>query len=203
MHERTVLYKSITKFAFGFLIILININLSGFDILPDFAGYILFISAISELSDKYKKIHLLKPLAIILLIWSVASKILSYVNFSEAVPIINLVQLTVSIVQIYFSFQLLSEISLMVREYCEEEKPAKRLIILRNIYTVMNTLMVSIVNIPVITALNENQVILWIAATLTVFTVAVAIIIAVTLFSVRKFFREEEYSPEITEAESE
>ena len=203
MNESSVLYKSITKFAFGFLIILISINLYGIDILPDFAGYILFISAISALSDKYRKIHLLKPLAIILLVWSVASIILSFVNSPEAAPLINLVTITVNIVQIYFSFQLLSEISAMVREYSEDEKPAKRIIKLRNVYTVTYTLTIAIVNIPVIAALNENQIILWIATALTVITVVLALIIAFTLFSVRKFFREEKSIPESTETEPE
>lgn len=190
MNERTVLYKNITKFAFGFLIILINISIAGFDILPDFVGYILFISAISALKKRYKKINLLNPLAIILLIWSVIAIIIPYFATNETVILItDFITLVISIIQIYFNFQLLTQIGAIAKEYDEETKLDKRLMKLRNIYTVLNTVLTSLANVPVLITLKENEIVLWGITILTVFTVIIAIIIAVTLFSVRKLFK--------------
>ncbi len=200
MTEKTVLYKSITKFAFGFLIILINISIAGFDILPDFVGYILFISAISALAGKYRKINLMKPLAVILLIWSVISIIILYVDLNEAAIIKNLIHLVIDIIQIYFNFQLLTHISEIAQEYDEETKLAKRLIKLRNVYTVLNTAVTSLANIPVLIALNGTPVVLGVVTVMAVITVIIAIIITVTLFSVRKLFRNQKNTiPEIPE----
>ncbi len=139
MTDYSNLYKGVSKIAWGFIFILININIVFVDILPDFVGYIFMIYGINKLKDECKTISLLKPLGIFLAVWNAASLIL---NFTEAIILISYISSIISIISIYFTFQLLTECSLLASRYQDSsENLDKTILIRRNINTVCITLM--------------------------------------------------------------
>lgn len=59
------------KLYWGLIIILLDIRIMGFDVLPDLWGYIMILSALSSLESSHKGFGKAKPFAIVLLILSI------------------------------------------------------------------------------------------------------------------------------------
>lgn len=148
MTDYSYLPRGISKIAWGFIFILINIDIFGLDILPDFVGYIFILSGINDLKDECKTISLLRPLGIFLAIWKAVTLISGF--FSVGV-ILSYISSIVSIIDIYFTFQLLTECSLIAAKYqSSEDNLDKTIRTRRNIHTVCITL----VNITMTIMLN-------------------------------------------------
>ncbi len=204
MTDRNVFYKSLTKIAFGYLIIFISISIMGFDILPDFVGYILFLSAFLSLAEKYRNFRLLEPLAVVLMVWSIIAIALPFL--SEIEPVIYITRIAsiiISIINLYFNFQLLSEISAVAREYQSENMMLdKRLIKLRNADTVVFAALQLLSTIPFIINFSETPVYISIMTVLTLVLIVITIIIAYTLFCVRRLFKDDGMTPKATNDDS-
>ena len=59
---------AVKKIAWGFFLVLIAINIGTIDILPDWAGYILMVSALPVLATQEESANLLRPFGIILVV---------------------------------------------------------------------------------------------------------------------------------------
>lgn len=194
MENRKELYNSLSKIAFGYLLILINLDIAYIDILPDFVGYILFISALNGLKEECKNISLLKPLGIILAVWAFISWLSPFIQLDSGY-LSSIITLIITVINIYFNFQLLTEISLLAQKYQSAETDlAAKIITRRNIYTVLCTVMQLSAIVTTLLAIN-NGVITTLLIILTVISVIVAFMIAHALFAVRKLFKEDEYAP--------
>lgn len=151
MTDKAKICSSLSKIAYGYILILVAVMIGTIDILPDFVGYIMMLYAIDALKDECKTITLLKPFGYVLAIWKFVFFILNAfglrsVSFTEFEPasvfiyVIYVLSIIINIVVIYFDFQLLTEMSLLAKKYqAEGSNLDKTFIIRRNIYTVCMT----------------------------------------------------------------
>lgn len=66
-----MLKQSLTKLAWGFALIMIDIAFYGFDIFPDIIGYILFVLVLSELERRSECFEKARPFSLVLAVLSV------------------------------------------------------------------------------------------------------------------------------------
>lgn len=59
-------YRGLTKIAWGYVFLHLNLNLGTLNVLPNWVGYLLFFSAITLLGDQLRDLTLLKPFCILL-----------------------------------------------------------------------------------------------------------------------------------------
>jgi len=67
---RDPLYRGLSKTAWALLLIYIDLEVNQMDLLPDFVGYLLILSAIGNLKGEERDLILLRPLGILLAVWS-------------------------------------------------------------------------------------------------------------------------------------
>lgn len=124
--------SAIKKIAWGYLFTFLNINLATVDILPDWVGFIMILSALPVIAEKEESASLLKPLGIILTLWEFAEWATALFGVNINIPVIGIV---IGIVRIYFDFQLITNLSALAPE--AERKD--RLLKLRSFSVVFHT----------------------------------------------------------------
>lgn len=142
MIDRQKLYNGIDKAAWGYLFIYFNINLGTVNILPTFVGYLLFHSAIKYLSDEEKELDLLNTLVGILTLWHIVSWFGDMISLDpgDLLPIVDII---ISVINIYFHFQLLTNLASIAARYQHKgDELDKRILHCRTFQTVMLTIVI-------------------------------------------------------------
>ena len=133
------LYDGISKAAWGYFFIYFNININTVSLIPSFVGYLLFLSAIECLKEEERELSLLHTLGVILAAWHGIAWLASWISFNldGAWQFIDII---ISLVNLYFHFQLLTNIASIATKYQPEgyEQDAK-LLRYRTLQTVMLT----------------------------------------------------------------
>ena len=133
------LYDGISKAAWGYFFIYFNININTVSLIPSFVGYLLFLSAIECLKEEERELSLLHTLGVILAAWHGIAWLASWIpfNLDGAWQFIDII---ISLVNLYFHFQLLTNIASIATKYQPEgyEQDAK-LLRYRTLQTVMLT----------------------------------------------------------------
>ncbi len=188
MEENRRYYSAITKIAWGYIFIYVNINISVIDILPSFAGYAMMLYSLTLLKDKCRNIMLLRPLAILLIIWHVISWIQSFLESPLSLIYVSIIMY---IIELYFHFQQLTDLSQLAAEYQGENQHIdKSLITRRNIYTGISTIVCLISVLPYFaSAIAQIEALSYIMLSLALVMLFVAFMIVFTLFSLRKLFK--------------
>ncbi len=181
--------KSISKIAWGFIFVLIHINIGTVDILPDFVGYIFMLSAINELTAESKTISQLKPFGMILAVWNTVTWILKI--FSYGITVLTFINILGVIINIYFTFRLLTECSMIAKKYqAENEALDKKIIRNRNIFTVTITLCEIISHFTFVIFGYEQDAMLYMSLILGFVALIVMLMTVSALFSLSKAIRE-------------
>ncbi len=133
------LYGGIGKAAWGYFFIYFNINLGSVSILPAFVGYLLFLSAIEDLCGEERELNLLKTLVAILALWHGVSWLAS-LGGTSIDGIFPMFDIIVGVVNIYFHFQLITNLASIARKYqSQEDNLGEKLLSLRTLQTLMLT----------------------------------------------------------------
>lgn len=139
MTDYRKLYDGISKAAWGYFFLYFNININSVSLLPSFAGYLFFLSAIIDLQDEERELSLLPTLGAILAVWHGISWLASWgsLNLDGAWQFVDII---ISLVNLYFHFQLLTNLASIAAKYQPEgyEQDAK-LLRYRTLQTVMLT----------------------------------------------------------------
>ncbi len=201
MTDRTIIYKSISKTAYGYILILVAVMIGTIDILPDFIGYIMMLYAIEALKGECKTISLLKPFGYALAVWKAIVFILrafgigviSISSFNPAAAflyIIYIIGIIINIISIYFDYQLLTEMSLLAKKYQKEQDSLDRkFIVRRNINTVCMTLAFSISNLSNVFQDIPQDIAVILVIIPAVLSLFVMFLVVTALFSLRKLFK--------------
>ena len=177
--------SAVKKVAWGFFLIYIHINLGTLDILPDWAGYALMVSALSVIALEEESAKLIKPFGTILVVWNVIEWVL---NIFGLQMYLNYVSLIPSAINLYFTFQLFTNLAGIAEKYsCPQ---SKRILLLRTInviFTVTNTILLYL---GIITEGGEVYTVLTVA----ILAVGVVIMLAIliTLFSLAASLEQKE-----------
>ncbi len=187
MIDREKLYDGIGNAAWGYLFIYFNINLGTLNILPAFAGYLLFHSAIRELCDEERELNLLNTLVGILTIWHLASWVGDLLSFDIG-ALIPIADIIVSVVNIYFHFQLLTNLATIAAKYQPEGEELDRSILnCRTFQTIMLTAAIILLYLT-----NPNNIVgAYTSIGVAILYLIAGIVLMKTLFDLRRCFTPE------------
>ena len=179
MTSREELYNAIRKIAWGYVLIHLHINLGTWDILPDWLGYIFIYQGIGILQEEEESAGLLKPLGIGLTVWSVIRWLMTAVGISTEYDfMLRVIGLIVSVISMYFHFQLLTNVADLAASYgCPQ---SENLLRLRTIQVVMTAITVVLGYIPNVESLE------WLLLLIVVVTLVVMLCLCAQLFLLSK-----------------
>lgn len=181
--ETKTLSSAIKKIAISYIFIYFSINIVVFDILPGWLGYFMIVSALPLLSQEEKSAHLLRPFGIILGIWNIIEWTLKILGAEWNLTLIGLI---IGIITIYFHFQLITNIASL-----DIDRPKrKRLLMLRTIIVILNTLLNLWLFIP--KNLFDGEIYAYIIIFMSVPQVTLCFWIAGELFGLSKTMSEKE-----------
>ena len=120
MTDYQKLYTGIGRAAWGYFFIYFDFNINTVSILPSFIGYLLFLSAINYLCDEERELNLLRTLVTILTVWHIASWLASWASI-DLDGMLQVVDIIIGVVNIYFHFQLLTNLASIAAKYQSED----------------------------------------------------------------------------------
>lgn len=181
MTSRSALSSAVGKIAWGYLFLHLHINLGALDILPDWVFFFLLLQALQDLGETIPSMKLLRPLAILLGLWSAVQWIGILFGISLKQSGWSVLRLALSL---YLHYQLLTDLSVLATQ-SGIPGTAKWILQLRTARTVLETLY----QLPLVWSwANEiwpdgTQVVLWITSALYILTV---FLICHALFTLRR-----------------
>ena len=182
MTDYQKLYTGIGRAAWGYFFIYFNINLNNVSILPSFIGYLLFLSAINCLCEEERELNLLRTLGVILTVWHIASWLASWgsIDLNGTLQVVDII---IGVVNIYFHFQLLTNLASIAAKYQSEdhEFDAK---LLR--YRTMQTVMLTAVIVLGYLAKWQVELVTFVSVGMIIAYLIVAILLMKTLFDLRR-----------------
>ena len=134
MEHHEALRAAVRRIAWGYLLILLDINLGTLNILPNWLGYVLILRALPTLKEETPPAGLLEPLGILLAFWDGILWIGKLLGTAIDWP---LPQLLDAVISLYFHFQLLTNLADIAAKYgcpCES-----KLRLLRTVQVVLLT----------------------------------------------------------------
>ncbi|MBQ8496784.1 MAG: hypothetical protein IJ489_04920 [Clostridia bacterium] len=138
--------KALKKIGWSYVFIHIHFKLGTFDLLCDWIGYLLILSAVGILTEEEPTAKLLRPFAIAL---AAVSGIESAVSlFGASIDIFNIVTILTTVISIYLQFQLLTNIADMAKR--RNYPNTGRIIKLRTVVCVLHVAAMSILYIDIL-----------------------------------------------------
>lgn len=182
MTDHHKLYTGISRVAWGYFFLYIDININAVSLLPSFVGYLLFLSAVNHLKEEERELSLLRTLGIILALWHGASWLAGWFSFDLG-GVWQFADILVSLVNLYFHFQLLTNLASIAAKYQPEGYNLdSKLLRYRTIQTVILTA------ITVISHLHPWLMEIWIfiSVIMAIVYVIIGICLMKALFDLRK-----------------
>lgn len=179
--NRPNLYEGLTKIAWAYVLLLVDLNLGSLNLLPNWAGYLLIGRAIPLLAEERRDLVLLKPFCLALGLWSAVDWLLTL--FGLPLPeLFQPLNVVARVISIYFSFQLLSDLAALAERYQDGGWTLDRnLRACRNVTAVLSV-------VPFLPLPWENGAVQVLAVLLVLFQFLVSLLILYYLFSLRKGF---------------
>jgi len=114
--------------------------LGNISILPAFAGYVLFLSAIHYLKEEEKELSLLLTLVKILAVWHAITWLIKWIPIGIDVNL-QFITLIINVINLYFHFQLLTNLSYIAERHQDDGLELdQKLLQYRTLQTVMLTI---------------------------------------------------------------
>lgn len=193
MTDYQKLYTGISRAAWGYFFIYLDLKINTVSILPSFVGYLLFLSAIIYLKDEERDLSLLHTLGVILALWHGAQWLASWFPF-ELDGMWQFLDILISLVNLYFHFQFLTNLASIAAKYLPEgyELDAK-LLRYRTIQTVMLTAT------TIISSLHPWILEAWayVSIVMIIIYLIAGVCLMKALFDLRKSLRRQESSPNL------
>ena len=109
--NREALCRAVGKVAWGYVLIYLNINIGTVNILPNWAGCLLFIFALDELGKWQAPAGRLRPLGWALFCWELLVWVLAALGLDMSAPLWYLPQTLAAVLSLWFNFQLLTHLA--------------------------------------------------------------------------------------------
>ena len=181
--KTSTIYRALGQIAWGYVFLYLDFSITfnglSLNLLPDWGGYLLLLSAIALLGDTLRDLPLLRPFGILLTIQAAVDWVWKLLTGSGLTDQFYLLSALIICVSIYFHFQLLTDLARLADSY---SLPADTLRFCRNADAVLRVISLLPVGI-----LGEEPA--------TVFTLAllvgwllVCIILVWQLFALRRRF---------------
>lgn len=194
--DRKTMYQGLSHAAWGYFLLHFDFNLGTVSILPAFAGYLLLLSAVRDLSGERRDLAPLRPLCSLMAACDGVDWLLSWLgsSLSGRFPPLDL---TVAAAALYFHFQFLTDMAALAETHQPEGSNLNRkLLRRRTAYIVLCTVAQLIMCMPawVYERIYGN---VWDIAVgvLAMIALVVALFVMMGLFDLRRCFREEAEVP--------
>lgn len=139
MSDRENLYKGLTYVIWGYIFLYFDIKMNDITFLPDFVGYFLFLSAIKLLKEEEKELALIIGFGQILCGWDIIQWLGKWVSIEISIVPINLI---ISIISLYFHFQLITNLASIAAKYQMEDSDLnEKLLKYRTVQTIILTIL--------------------------------------------------------------
>ena len=137
MKEKSNLSRGLSRAAWGYLFIYLDINLGRVNILPEFVGMSLFLSAVELLRHERRELELLRPLVTGLTAFYTVEWCFSWAGISLEGRF-ALLTLLLSAASLYFHFQFFTDLAAIAEKY-ELVEESRRILKWRTAQTVLIT----------------------------------------------------------------
>ncbi len=142
MTDREKLYRGAGYAAWGYVFLYLNFNLGTLNILPDFVGYLLHLSAIRLLGEERRDMALLRPLGIALALFNFLDWLMTLLGAGLDGRWLFL-NLLVGAASMYFQFQFITDCAALAERYQEEGDNLDRCLLRwRTVQTLLTTAVV-------------------------------------------------------------
>lgn len=175
------LSRAVKHVAWGYVLIHVHFNIGTIDLLPGWLAYVLILGVLPVIAQTSQSANLLRPLAVLLACWEGIIWLMGDSWVPGAVSVI------VTVVSLYFHFQLLTDLAALARIHCCPQEGS--LLTLRTVRTVLLTVMA----LPFSRLLLENELII---IALLAANLIVALCLCVVLFSLRRSLAEQQPLPD-------
>ena len=133
------LFTGASRGAWGYFFLYLNVNFGTINMLPNFVGWMLFLSAIGHLEEERRDLALLRPLAQMLAVWNFIDWLFTCLGISLS-GMLPIVELVMSLAGLYFHFQFITDCAALAADYQREgEELDSRLLRWRTWQTLMLT----------------------------------------------------------------
>lgn len=175
---------AVKMIAIGYLFMRLNFSIGTLQLIPNWVGYLLILHALSDISEEEPSAKLLRPFAVILAVWEGIKWVI--LLFGGELSEIG-IGVIVTVVSIYFDFQLMTNLANIAERYGCPEK--NKILIMRTILTISSTLMA----FPIPWDKYHGFTIIFL-----IITVTIALWLCVVLFSLKRSLEEIEDMTEQT-----
>lgn len=185
------LREGVSRAAWAYLFLYLDINLGTVSILPAFVGYLLFYEAIGYLEGERRDLALLRPLCVLLGLWAGAGWLLSWMG-QDLEGLLYPLDLVIQAAQLYFHFQLFTDFAALAGRYQDQGDGLEwRLLRLRTVQVVATTAILVIVCLRPAGNSWEG----WVAVGLVLLNTVVAVLLMSGLFRLRSCLEGAESEP--------
>ncbi len=196
MTDKETLYSGLSNAAWGYFLLHFNFNLGlngmTINILPEFAGCLLLLSAIGKLSGWRRDLRLLRPLCILLAAWHGVKWVLAIVGINlDTIQFIYL-GLIVMVATLYFHFQFLTDMAALAEQFQPEgETLDKRILRRRTVLIILGTAADLLGDaVQLLQNVEQFALLAGVVFCLAVAVLILVILIMVSLFQLRRFARD-------------
>ncbi len=134
---------ALRKIALGFIILTFHIDIEGFSVIPTFLGYYMFAKAIETLSEEERELKLLYKMSDLLFYYQFIYWFAIFVATIAELDIAFLqpIDLIFAVINIYYQFQLLTNLSSVAKKHSPETTHSKMLKGCRTLQTLILTML--------------------------------------------------------------
>lgn len=195
MTDREKLWSGVSNAAWGYFFLNFDFNLGTLNVLPAFAGWLLFRSAIEKLSGERRELELLRPLCGLMALWNLAEWVVFLLGGElSGGPFVGSL---IRVAGLYFQFQFLTDLSVLADTYQKEGGDLDyRLQRRRTAYVVLYTLLSLARFLPLENVWERWTWLIYIVGLLILLSMVEAVIIMFNLFELRKCFDAETWDRE-------
>lgn len=187
MTDRKTLYDGASNAAWGYFFLYFNINLGTVNILPRFVGWLLFLAALQKLKEERRDLALLRPLGLLLALWSGADWLAACFGggVSGHFPPLDLI---VSVAEMYFHFQFLTDCAALAAAYQQPEDGLDRRFLR---WRTVQTVLLTVAALSAYGADRLGEIWAYALTALAVVYVFAGLCLMAALFALRRLFRED------------
>ena len=167
MREQLTFSMAVKKIAWAYVLIHSAFILGVIDILPDWLGFYFMLVAIRKLREEEESMGLLEPLVKILIAWNAIIWGSRFIGWDLSLFPFAIV---ISVIGIYFHFQLLTNIANIAEKHGSER--GKGILVVRTVETLINTVLTIMLYLKIsegwmmVFAIIAFVGVIWICATL-------------------------------------
>lgn len=188
MNSISEICSAVKRIAWGFFFIFIHINIGSVDILPDWVGYAMIVSALGAVISEADKLKVLRPVGVILVVWNVLEWVLDIFGAGAYAAYVAVIPAVLAICLVYTLFKNLAVCA--CKYTCPQEKSLN---LLAAVYAVFN--IVSTVCSYISLIFSDVAAFMIIGVVLIVVGLSVMIAILVTLFAFSRTLKEKSEMP--------